>query len=128
MLRAVLLTSVRTGSGVCTARAAPCLSQVCKLAAVSKCSHVPNPSGEGEGGDQDRFGDCSRTFSSRMSFQKASAELQDARHAKAEVELDEPDIRCRSERRSRNTPYWYLLQCKKLLKQEKVRENTIITS
>lgn len=122
MLRCVLLTSVRAGSGVSVRSTRPPLysaAYFCQIAA-RKFSSVPNPTGED---DAVRFGDRSGTFSSRMSFRKSSAEEQDAKHTTdAEVEQDGKDnFRSRTKRRKRNTPFWYLLQCKKLLKNEKVR-------
>lgn len=122
MLRCVLLTSVRAGSvvNVTSSQAPRCKAAYFCQFAARKFANVTNSTGEEE---EVRFGDCSGTFSSRKSFRKSSAELQDAKHATdAEVELDEPDhFRSRSKPRRRNTAYWYLLQCKKLLKKDKVR-------
>ncbi|KAF4074893.1 hypothetical protein AMELA_G00228540, partial [Ameiurus melas] len=113
MLRCVLLNTVRTGSAVHVTNSPPCFCHI----AARKFANVPNPTGEE---NEVEFGDYSRTFSSRMSFRKTSAEQQDAKHTDAEVEQDEPDhFRSRSRLRKSNTPYWYLLQCKKLLKTDK---------
>ncbi|XP_053332566.1 LOW QUALITY PROTEIN: pentatricopeptide repeat-containing protein 1, mitochondrial [Clarias gariepinus] len=118
MFRSVLLLlkSARTGSVVPVRKPQ---TYYCHLA-VRKFSNVPDSTG---GGDELQFGDCSRTFSSRMSFRKSSPEQRDAKYSEPEVEQDEPDnFRSRPKRRRRNTPYWYLLQCRKLLKREKLSE------
>lgn len=119
----LLLKSARTGSVVPVRKPQ---TYYCHLA-VRKFSNVPDSTGGGGGGgDELQFGDCSRTFSSRMSFRKSSPEQRDAKYSEPEVEQDEPDnFRSRPKRRRRNTPYWYLLQCRKLLKREKVRERQI---
>lgn len=116
MLRCVLLNTVRAGSAVHVRNSPPCFCHI----AVRKFANVPNPTGEE---DEVQFGDYSRTFSSRMIFRKTSAEQRDAKHIDAEVEQDEPyHFRFRTKHRKSNTPYWYLLQCKKLLKKDKVSE------
>lgn len=116
MLRCVLLNTVRAGSAVHVRNSPPCFCHI----AVRKFANVPNPTGEE---DEVQFGDYSRTFSSRMIFRKTSAEQRDAKHIDAEVEQDEPyHFRFRTRHRKSNTPYWYLLQCKKLLKKDKLSE------
>lgn len=74
--------------------------------------------------DRKSFGSLSTDLSSRRSFKKTSAELQDLRlreeddDARAEEEEDPVQSVRRPGRR--NTPYWYFLQCKKLIKDNKV--------
>ncbi|XP_026785151.3 pentatricopeptide repeat-containing protein 1, mitochondrial isoform X1 [Pangasianodon hypophthalmus] len=119
MLRCVL-NILRAGSVAHVRNSPTCLCQI----AARKFANVPNTTREEEKeADEARFGDCSRTFSSRMTYRKSSAEQQDAKHTDAEVEHDEPDnFRSRTKHRKSNTPYWYLLQCKKLLKKDKLAE------
>ncbi|TTF71941.1 Pentatricopeptide repeat-containing protein 1, mitochondrial [Bagarius yarrelli] len=56
-----------------------------------------------------------------MTFRKSTAEQQDAKHTDAEVQQDEPVPNSWPKTR-RNKPYWYLLQCKKLLKKNKMKK------
>ncbi|XP_029916933.1 pentatricopeptide repeat-containing protein 1, mitochondrial [Myripristis murdjan] len=65
-----------------------------------------------------RFGSLSADFSSRRSFRKSSPDTQDLRFQDdVEEDLGEP-----VKSGSRNTPYWYFLQCKKLIKENKLQE------
>ncbi|KAG7315567.1 hypothetical protein KOW79_020433 [Hemibagrus wyckioides] len=118
MLRGVVLILARAGNAVKVRNTQTCLCNATYFTQIPsrKFADAPSPASEE---DEVRFGDYPRTFSSRMSFRKSSAELQDT-----EVEQDEPDpnFRPRTKLRRRNTPYWYLLQCKKLLKKDKLAE------
>jgi len=68
----------------------------------------------------DVFGDYSRSFSSRRTFRKTSSELLDMRYR--DDEEDRPVVqKFRSKTGRKNTAYWYFLQCKKLIKEDKVR-------
>ena len=66
--------------------------------------------------DQENFGSLSADMSSRRSYRKDSQYLQDLRHREDEEDLVKPHRRPGR----RNTPYWYFLQCKKLIKENKV--------
>lgn len=68
--------------------------------------------------DRKSFGSLSTDLSSRRSFKKTSPELQDLRLREEEDEEDPVQSVRRPGRR--NTPYWYFLQCKKLIKDNKV--------
>uniref|UniRef100_A0A3P8U969 Pentatricopeptide repeat domain 1 n=1 Tax=Amphiprion percula TaxID=161767 RepID=A0A3P8U969_AMPPE len=67
--------------------------------------------------DNDRFGSLSADMASRKLFRKSSSGIRDLRHQENE---DEEASHLRPGRR--NTPYWYFLQCKKLVKENKLQE------
>lgn len=80
-----------------------------------------SPSAPADEGD---FGSLSVDMSSRRSFRKSSPYIRDLRHGEddddaGEEEEDSP-VKPRGWFGRRNTPYWYLLQCKKLIKENKV--------
>lgn len=69
--------------------------------------------------DTEDFGSLSADISSRRSFRKSSPGIQDLRFPEndtGEGQLDKPIRRLRRT----NTPYWYFLQCKRLIKEKKV--------
>lgn len=68
--------------------------------------------------DNDRFGTLSADMASRKLFRKSSSGIRDLRHHENEEEEASPRLRPGR----RNTPYWYFLQCKKLVKQNKLQE------
>ncbi|XP_053193345.1 pentatricopeptide repeat-containing protein 1, mitochondrial [Scomber japonicus] len=73
--------------------------------------------------DRGDFGSLSADMASRKSFRKSSPYLQDLRHREEEGEEEEEEeslVRSRDGRR--NTQYWYFLQCKKLIKDNKLQE------
>lgn len=69
--------------------------------------------------DQDNFGSLSTDMSSKRSFRKSSSDIQDLRHRDGDDEEEDP-VQSRRRPGRRNTPYWYFLQCKKLIKEGKV--------
>ncbi|KAJ8413500.1 hypothetical protein AAFF_G00080070 [Aldrovandia affinis] len=69
---------------------------------------------------EEDFGYHSQNFASRRTFRKTSAELQDLNYRASVDEEDMEKLRPRPIRR--NTSYWYFLQCKKLIKQDKLSE------
>lgn len=83
---------------------------------VASSGAPTDPAESAPPGDDVRFGSLSADFSSRRSFRKSSPDTQDLRFQDdVEEDLGEP---VKSGRR--NTPYWYFLQCKKLIKENKV--------
>lgn len=67
--------------------------------------------------DVGNYGSLSADMSSRRSFKKSSQEMQDWRHRE---ELEEDQVKPLIRPGRTNTPYWYFLQCKKLIKENKV--------
>ncbi|KAJ0033552.1 hypothetical protein NQD34_000659 [Periophthalmus magnuspinnatus] len=70
------------------------------------------------------FGLLSGPLSSRRSYRKSSPYLEDLRYPEDEEEdVDRGDAQKMVRRQRRvNTPYWYFLQCKKLIKEGKLQE------
>ncbi|KAM6939469.1 pentatricopeptide repeat-containing protein 1, mitochondrial [Xenentodon cancila] len=73
---------------------------------------------------QETFGSLSADMSSRRSFKKTSPHLQDLRHREDAAVEEAAEDQGRPFRRPtrRNTTYWYFLQCKKLIKENKLQE------
>ncbi|KAJ8363993.1 hypothetical protein SKAU_G00128240 [Synaphobranchus kaupii] len=69
---------------------------------------------------EEDFGSHPSNFASRRIFRKTSPELQDLNYRASADEDDTEESRPRPVRR--NTSYWYFLQCKKLIKQDKLTE------
>ncbi|KAL6110981.1 ptcd1 [Pungitius sinensis] len=73
--------------------------------------------------DRGSFGSFSGDISSRKTFRKLSPYIRDLRHRDGEEDGDaEPGTPGRRPGGRRNTPYWYFLQCKRLIKQNKLQE------
>lgn len=70
--------------------------------------------------EERRFGSLSASLSSRRSFRKSGPYLEGLRYP----EDEEGDVSQAVVRRRKrvNTPYWYFLQCKKLIKENKLQE------
>ncbi|CAB1338126.1 unnamed protein product [Coregonus sp. 'balchen'] len=87
------------------------------------------PSRTGRAGNDlggEDFGSLSADFSSRRAFRKTTPELQEMlyreeRQAAGQEEEREP-VAFRSKTGRRNTQYWYFLQCKRLIKENKLSE------
>ncbi|CAF98150.1 unnamed protein product, partial [Tetraodon nigroviridis] len=73
--------------------------------------------------DREDFGSLSADMSSRKLFRKTSPRVLDLRYRQEEEEEEEEE-QAKPRRRPgrRNTAYWYFLQCKKLIKQNKLQE------
>ncbi|KAK9980591.1 hypothetical protein ABG768_000184 [Culter alburnus] len=70
----------------------------------------------------DVFGDYSRNFSSRRTFRKTSPELLDTKYRDADEEAAPLVEKFRSKTGRKNTTYWYFLQCKRLIREDKLAE------
>ncbi|XP_040891104.1 pentatricopeptide repeat-containing protein 1, mitochondrial [Toxotes jaculatrix] len=75
-----------------------------------------------EPADRANFGSLSTDLSSRRSFKKSSPEIQGLRLDDDDDEEEEDSVKARRRPGRRNTPYWYFLQCKKLIKDKKLQE------
>lgn len=72
-------------------------------------------------GDEQNFGYLSADMSARRTFRKSSPDIQDLRHREDDATEEEGSVKPRRRPGRRNTPYWYFLQCKKLIRENKVR-------
>ena len=68
---------------------------------------------------EESFGTLSNKYSSRKLFRKSAAQFHNLRFGERRDEQMEPEPKLWRGRR--NTPYWYFLQCKRLIKEGKVR-------
>lgn len=83
--------------------------------------HSPSVPAESDAPDLENFGSLSADMSSRRSFRKNSPDIQDLRYREADDEEEDP-VKLRRRPGRTNTPYWYFLQCKKLIKENKLQE------
>ncbi|KAM6155836.1 pentatricopeptide repeat-containing protein 1, mitochondrial [Rhynchocyon petersi] len=73
--------------------------------------------------EEESFGTLSNKYSSRRMFRKSTAQYHDLRLREQHEEQDEErDLQPRAWRGPRNTPYWYFLQCKRLIKEGQLAE------
>lgn len=93
------------------------------LSASSRVGSNEDPSAPEDGGD---FGSLSADMASRKSFKKSSPYLQELQYREETGEEEEEEEMVKSRGGRRNTPYWYFLQCKKLIKDNKVRWYSIL--
>ncbi|XP_059190200.1 pentatricopeptide repeat-containing protein 1, mitochondrial [Centropristis striata] len=96
-----------------------------RSASLSAASHAgtdppdsPSALADSDPPDRENFGSFSADLSSRRSFRKTSPYIQDLRFQEEGEDGDEVPVRAGRT----NTPYWYLLQCKKLIKENKLQE------
>lgn len=68
----------------------------------------------------DVFGETSRKYTSRRTFRKMSPEQRDFKYKNDDEEENVVVQTFKSKTGRRNTSYWYFLQCKKLIKEDKV--------
>ncbi|XP_027873931.1 pentatricopeptide repeat-containing protein 1, mitochondrial isoform X1 [Xiphophorus couchianus] len=72
--------------------------------------------------DRENFGSLSEDISSRRSFRKSRPDIQNLRHREDFMEEDEELKKPHRRTARRNTAYWYFLQCKRLIKENKLQE------
>ncbi|XP_054912651.1 pentatricopeptide repeat-containing protein 1, mitochondrial [Poeciliopsis prolifica] len=79
----------------------------------------------GSSPDRENFGSLSEDISSRRTFRKSRPDIQNLRHREDFMEEDEDAEELEKPHRRtvrRNTAYWYFLQCKRLIKENKLQE------
>uniref|UniRef100_UPI0037E6FB8F pentatricopeptide repeat-containing protein 1, mitochondrial n=1 Tax=Semicossyphus pulcher TaxID=241346 RepID=UPI0037E6FB8F len=76
---------------------------------------------ESDPSDRGNFGSLSADMSSKRSFRKSNPDIRDLRHQEGDDEEEDPGRPHRRPGRI-NTPYWYFLQCKKLINEKKLQE------
>lgn len=72
--------------------------------------------------EEESFGTLSNKYSSRRMFRKSTAQLYNLRLREQSAEDEERELEPKSWQGRRDTPYWYFFQCKRLIKEGKVRE------
>lgn len=83
----------------------------------------PSPTATQEEGEEESFGTLSNKYSSRRVFHKSTAQLYNLRLKEQNTEEDEGgELEPKPWRGPRNTPYWYFFQCKRLIREGKVRK------
>lgn len=90
------------------------------LSTAFRGGSVTGPSESSDPPDQENFGSLSVDMTSRKLFRKTSPHLLDLRYRQEEGDDEEVQVKPRRRPGRRNTAYWYFLQCKKLIKQNKV--------
>ncbi|XP_020664363.3 pentatricopeptide repeat-containing protein 1, mitochondrial [Pogona vitticeps] len=78
--------------------------------------------GEEEDDEEEPFGTLTKKFSSRHFFHKATPEQRNFQLRSQTEEDEEEEWEGKRRQGPRNTPYWYFLQCKALIKQDKLAE------
>ncbi|XP_049427617.1 pentatricopeptide repeat-containing protein 1, mitochondrial [Epinephelus fuscoguttatus] len=82
----------------------------------------PSAPAESDPPDRENFGSLSTDMSSRRSFKKMSPYIQDLQYREEDDNGGKEPVRPRRRPGTRNTPYWYFLQCKRLIKENKLQE------
>ncbi|XP_050173548.1 pentatricopeptide repeat-containing protein 1, mitochondrial [Myiozetetes cayanensis] len=86
--------------------------------AAGSCTAAPEEEEEEDDDEGVEFGTLSDKFSSRKYYHKASSRFWDSKLQ--EEGEEEPERKPR--RGPKNTPYWYFLRCKALIKEDKLAE------
>lgn len=90
------------------------------LSTASRGGSVTGPFDSSDPPDRENFGSLSVDMSSRKLFRKTSPHVLDLRYRQEEGDEEGEQVKPRRRPGRRNTAYWYFLQCKKLIKQNKV--------
>ncbi|KAM7394551.1 hypothetical protein PAMP_021345 [Pampus punctatissimus] len=97
-----------------------------RFMSLSASSRDADPLGSASApADEGDFGSMSADMSSRRSFRKSSPYIQDLRYREDDAAAGEEDEGLKKPRSwtgRRNTTYWYFLQCKKLIKDNRLQE------
>lgn len=91
------------------------------IRSLSSDPSQPSPTATQEGEEEESFGTLSDKYSSRRMFRKSTAQLYNLRLREQDEEDEEKELEPQSWQGRRNTPYWYFFQCKRLIKEGKVR-------
>nr|XP_010990492.1 pentatricopeptide repeat-containing protein 1, mitochondrial isoform X2 [Camelus dromedarius] len=89
---------------------------------LSKKPSQPSPTATQEEEEEESFGTLSDKYSSRRMFHKSTAQLYNLRLREQSIEDEEGELEPKLWRGRRNTPYWYFLQCRRLIKEGKLVE------
>lgn len=90
------------------------------LSTASRGGHITDPLDSSDPPDQEKFGSLSVDLTSRKFFRKTSPQVHELRYRQEEGVEEEEQVKPRRRPGRRNTAYWYFLQCKKLIKENKV--------
>lgn len=86
----------------------------------------PSPTATQEEGEEESFGTLSNKYSSRRVFHKSTAQLYNLRLKEQNTEEDEEgELEPKPWRGPRNTPYWYFFQCKRLIREGKMKKRDL---
>uniref|UniRef100_A0AAA9T105 Pentatricopeptide repeat domain 1 n=2 Tax=Bos TaxID=9903 RepID=A0AAA9T105_BOVIN len=86
----------------------------------------PSPTATQEEGEEESFGTLSDKYSSRRMFHKSTAQLYNLRLKEQNTEEDEEgELEPKPWRGPRNTPYWYFFQCKRLIREGKMKKRDL---
>lgn len=120
-LRTVWLTRLEFATSYSSLSQLP-LDQGRQRNTSSACSGLSQPSltATREEEEEEPFGTLSDNFSSRRMFRKSTAQLYNLRLREQSAEGDE-DLEPQPWQGRRNTPRWYFFQCKRLIREGKVR-------
>uniref|UniRef100_A0A8I3MVE6 Pentatricopeptide repeat domain 1 n=2 Tax=Canis lupus familiaris TaxID=9615 RepID=A0A8I3MVE6_CANLF len=75
--------------------------------------------------EEGSFGTLSSKYSSRRMFRKSTAQLYNLRLREQSAEDEERELEPKSWRGRKNTPYWYFLQCKHLIREGKMKKRDL---
>ncbi|XP_048966762.1 pentatricopeptide repeat-containing protein 1, mitochondrial isoform X1 [Canis lupus dingo] len=91
------------------------------VSSLSSDLSQPSPTATQEE-EEGSFGTLSSKYSSRRMFRKSTAQLYNLRLREQSAEDEERELEPKSWRGRKNTPYWYFLQCKHLIREGKLAE------